>query len=228
MPHETATFPHPPRTARATLADEVYASLVEAIASGRLGSGAVLTTVGLAQQMEVSRTPVAEALTRLAADGLIEQMPNRKARIKRFTCDEVNDIYQMRRLLEPEATARAATRLGDDTLRDLRAAFDTLAASVDDVDWSSRALAFDLDLHDTIARASGSARLYADIARYRLLVRSLCLMTGQQNNLRAAFAEHGRILDALEARHAELSRAAMTAHIDARLRGVRAAMNTLE
>ncbi|MEX2214502.1 MAG: GntR family transcriptional regulator [Phycisphaeraceae bacterium] len=213
---------------RLTLADSVYESLLESIVAGRIRSGQVLTTVALAQQLHVSRTPVAEALLRLTADGLVEQLPGRKARVRRFSREEIGDIYEMRKLLEPAATYRAASRLDDQSLAVIRDRYDVLASSMKKVDWPQRALEFDLFFHDTIAAASGSERLRQDIARYRLLVRAFCRLSGDDRNLREAFAEHGRILEALERREGDLARALMISHVDARLQDVLALLTAVE
>lgn len=202
---------------RASLAESVYETLLEAMIHGRLAAGVELNEVALAKQLDVSRTPVHEALRRLVADGLIKAHGRRKLCVAALSHEEVAEVYAMRRLLEGAAAERAATRMSDDALAELRRAVESLAAGDGAVDWAAKALHYDIEFHDAIAGACGNGRLRDDISRYRLLVRGLCRMTGTLDNLRDALAEHVAILKALEARNGRAARKAMAAHIDARL-----------
>ena len=205
---------------RLSLADGVYETLLEAIISGSLSGGMELNEVSLAKQLEVSRTPVHEAIRRLAADGLIEIGVNRKASVVSFRHDEITEVYEMRALLESEAARRAAERIDDALVQKLRAAADELSERSDSLDWREQALAFDIRFHEAIAVAAGNDRLRQDIARYRLLVRALCRITGTLENLRAALVEHQEILEQI-ARHDEPGAAeAMRRHIERRLTAV--------
>jgi len=206
--------------ARTSLADSVYETLLQAIVSGRLPSGTVLTSVDLAQQLDVSRTPVQEALRRLAADGLVECPTGRRATVVTFARTEIVEIYEIRRVLEGETAARAATRVPADEARNLCRRIESLLSSVGGLDWTAQALDFDVVFHEWLAQASGNRRLEEDIRRYRLLVRSFCRMVGSVENLTAAAQEHRAILEAIEQREGAAARQAMHVHIDARLASV--------
>ncbi|HEY1784715.1 MAG TPA: GntR family transcriptional regulator [Pirellulales bacterium] len=205
---------------RMSLADSVYETLLEAILSGQLAEGAELNAVLLAKQLDVSRTPVQQAIRRLEADCLAVELPGRKARVAQLTTADIREVYRMRRLLESEAAALASQTMADDVLELLRQEASMLAATVDRPDWTSRAIDYDIKFHDLVATASGNRRLAGDIGRYRLLVRGFCRMTGTIANLQAAFAEHMEILAALEAHDAVKARAAMARHIELRLQNV--------
>ncbi len=200
-------------TERNTLADTVYENLLERILSGKLMPGTVVSEVALAKELNVSRTPVHDALRQLAKDGLIDQSPGRRAVIATFSKDDVYDIFEMRKLLEAEACRRAATGLDRTNLQRLREAADDLAANKDNQEWVSRWTDFDEDFHDTIAKASGSPRLWQDIVRYRLLHRGFNMLTTTVDCLQQALKEHMDILDALEQRDPEAAAQAMVAHI---------------
>jgi DNA-binding GntR family transcriptional regulator len=202
---------------RASLADSVYETLLEAMISGRLAGGTELNEVALAKQLDVSRTPVHEAVRRLVADGLIKVERHRRLRVAALSHEEVRQVYAMRRLLESAAAEMAASSIDDQALAELRRAADALAAAEGSLDWSAQALRFDVEFHDAIAAACGNDRLREDVSRYRLLVRGLCRMTGTTENLHDALAEHLVILNALERRDGSAARDAMATHIDARL-----------
>src|SRR5438128_2169336 len=144
---------HPKPLSRTFLVDSAYQAILENILSGALASGAVVSEVSLAQDLHVSRTPVHQALTQLAKEGLIEHRAGRQPRIARFGRDDVVEIYDMRLLLETAGTQRAAKRFDPRVLVDLTRDADALAAAPDGADWNRQAFEFDVRLHDAIAAA---------------------------------------------------------------------------
>ncbi len=206
--------------AKTSLAESVYQRILEAILSGTLASGVELSEVALAAELGVSRTPVHEALLRLAADGLVEDLLSRQARVARFTRQDLANIYEVRRILEPAAAELAAARMTSEQLTELRAAADAIVAAENEPNWLDRAIDFDLHFHDVVAAAAGNERLRQEIVKYRRMVRAFCRATGTRDNLQQAFGEHQRILAAIEARDAQAARRAMDAHIVARLQSV--------
>ena len=211
------TFRRP--LARTSLADGAYQELLEAILTGRLRGGTELSEVALAAELEVSRTPVHEALRRLNADGLVRIGSSGTACVAEFTRDDVVEIYEMRRVLEAAAAEQASSRLSDEQLTELSDAM-TALADRDARGWKTKALEFDVVFHDAIAAACGNDRLRGEIRKYRHLVRAFCRMSGNPENLLAACDEHRIILAALTARDAQGARMSMSAHIDARLAAV--------
>lgn len=197
-----------------SLVDAVYESLLEAIVRGTLPSGTVLSEVALARQLEVSRTPVHDALRQLTKDGLVEQEKRRRARVARFTRDDIYEIFELRKYLEGPAAELAAGRMDQRQLGPLRAMAEQLAANPDAVDWTVQWADFDEQFHRTIAEASGNKRLAQDVSRYRLLHRGFNKLSTDPASLKKALAEHLEILDALEARDGARAREAMVRHIN--------------
>jgi DNA-binding GntR family transcriptional regulator len=210
--HELALAPLGAKP-EASLVDAVYESLLEAIVSGRLPSGAILSEVIVAQRLEVSRTPVHDAIRQLAKDGLIERANNRRARVARFTRDDVYEIFELRKCLEGPAAELAAGRMDRRQLGPLRTTADALAGSSAAPDWLRRWSDYDEQFHRTIAQASGNGRLARDICRYRLLQRGISKAATDVASLQGALQEHYDILSALEAHDGPRARAAMVAHI---------------
>jgi len=198
---------------RTRLSDSVYETLLEAILTGRLVPGTPVSEVALARQLDVSRTPVHDALRQLAKDGLVEQRANHRAVICRFSQADIQDIFEMRKLLEGEAARRAATRIDRPMLARLRGLAENLKETRGDPNWLSRWTDFDEEFHDAIARSSGSPRLWQDISRYRLLHRGINKLAATVESLQQALEEHVRILDALEKRDSEQALRMMAAHI---------------
>src|SRR3954470_11084102 len=94
-------------TRSSTSAERTLASLRTLILDGDLRPGARLGEVELAERLGVSRTPVREALSRLAAEGLVEVVPNRGARVATWTVAELEGVFDLRSTLEPQLTAFA-------------------------------------------------------------------------------------------------------------------------
>jgi DNA-binding GntR family transcriptional regulator len=82
----------------------------ELILRGDLPAGARLGEVELAERLGVSRTPIREALTRLAAEGLVEIVPNRGARVSSWSVAELEGVFDLRSALEPKLTGLAVPR----------------------------------------------------------------------------------------------------------------------
>ncbi len=208
------------RLSRKSLSESVYDAILENILNGSLAAGTELSEVALAEALHVSRTPVHEAAGRLLKEGLLVLEPPRRLLVARFTRDDVAEIYEMRLLLETAAARQAAARMKAPLLDSLRAEAAALDRDREALDWSSRALDFDQRFHAAIAEASGNRRLQADIARYRLLARAFCRLTGTPAQLLAALHEHQAILASLANKSAAGAARAAAQHVEARFRTV--------
>ncbi|MDT7552062.1 MAG: hypothetical protein QOI16_598 [Pseudonocardiales bacterium] len=93
-----------------TSAGRTVTAVRELILRGDFPPGSRLGEVELAERLGVSRTPVREALGRLAAEGLVEIVPNRGARVTSWTVAELEDVFDLRTALEPRLTALAVPR----------------------------------------------------------------------------------------------------------------------
>ena len=110
------------------LGDRVYATLRAFLRAGRIPTGQPLQEAALAAQLEVSRTPVREALARLASEGLVVA-EGRSFALPSLSVGDIEDIYALRFLLEPEALRLvAASKPERKALAPLRAALEDMAA----------------------------------------------------------------------------------------------------
>ncbi len=100
-------------------ASEALDVLRDEILSGRLPEGARLGEADLAERLAVSRTPVREALSRLAAEGLVDLVPNRGARVASWTIDQLREIFELRLAVEPMLVALAVPNFDADALDEL-------------------------------------------------------------------------------------------------------------
>lgn len=195
------------------LSDQVYRHLLGEILSGELASGTALREPELATTLGVSRTPIREALGRLAKDGLLEIRPNRSAVVRRLRGEELRHIYQVREALEGLAAELAAGKLTREDLARLKA----LAAATRDASAPNYVAAchtFDVELHRMVALRASNPVLAAEIRRFHHLVQLVRNRVGDQHEgLAAACREHAGIIAALKSGNGEASRAAMIAHI---------------
>jgi DNA-binding GntR family transcriptional regulator len=199
----------------ASLSEAVYQRLLESILTGAFPQGAVLSELGVARELKVSRTPVHDALRQLAKDGLVVRERNCRARVAGMTVDDVFEVFEMRKLLEGPAAEQAAGRMDARQLLPLQQMADELKQARRGGEWITRWAEFDDQFHSTIATASGNRRLAQDIHRYRLLHKGFNRMATEPEGLQQALAEHVSILDALAAHNGKLARERMVAHIAA-------------
>ncbi len=171
--------------------------------------------VELAERFGVSRTPIREALMQLAAIGLIELRPNCGAVMRPCGPRQIREIYQVREILEGEATRLACGRLDAEQLRDLEQHFRQLLAETPrNAAWCRKEWAADQFLHGLVARGCGNARLAEEIDRYETLIQMIRETVGNRREAQvAAGQEHLAILKALIANQPDEAAAAMRKHI---------------
>ena len=205
--------------------DRAYATLLEQIQSGALAPGAVLGEVEQAARLGVSRTPLREALGRLAADGLVAQQSPRVTVVTDVDVDDIRALFEVRRALE-ETAARLAAARGDS------AAFAALA---------------DEFAHSTLRGEDGRDAYYALIARFDAqldaslgndylssalrtvrthLVRVRRLARDIPERLAASVAEHRLIAAAIADRDADLAAHATHVHLHNALATILASVPT--
>src|SRR5256884_2952088 len=102
-----------------TKADDIAVVIEEAIVAGELPPGSVLRQEQLSERYAVSRTPVREALRRLAALGLVSFEPNRGVRVRTLSRDSMREAFMVRAELEALVTGVAATKIPTEELEEL-------------------------------------------------------------------------------------------------------------
>ena len=145
------------------LIDNVYARLRELIIADVLRAGQKLVDRDLAEQLGVSRTPVREALGRLAMMGLVEARSRQGYYVKEYSAKQVSDLYDFRKMLEVHAAGLAARNAQPKHLRE----FDRMLADskklASDPTNQADLLKLELELHELIAQASGNVALHQAI-----------------------------------------------------------------
>jgi DNA-binding GntR family transcriptional regulator len=196
----------------ATTVDTVAGALRAALHAGRWKPGAALRQEELAAEFSVSRIPIREALARLQAEGLLVVEPNRGAFVPVLTAGEIEEIFDLRVLLETDALRRAVPAHTPRSLRRLEA----VQADLDDEDDVALWLAGDAAFHEALYAPSGRRRTLELIATVRAAVARYYGSHLSPAMRRAGWsAEHHAILDAVRAGNAPGAVAALTAHLRA-------------
>lgn len=204
----------------AKAADIAYETIRTRILDGRFPPDARLKETELVGVCGVSRTPVREALRRLAAEDFVVIHRNQGAQVRSWSDDDLEDLFSLRALLEGYAAARAAARITPEQLRRARAAIEemdrVLEGPVGQSDKVTEFLRLNRVVHETVWEASGSRRLISMLGR--LVEQALMAHTAQRFSV-ARIAEshhhHQELVRALEARDPAWAQSIMTSHIRA-------------
>lgn len=194
-------------------AEGVYEEIRAQILSGRRFGGEWLREEDLASEIGVSRTPVREALRRLAADGLVRHERHRGVQVLSWSVDDLEEIFTIRGLLEPFGARLAAMSeaLDLDALDELATAMDRAADPRRDPEALT---ALNNRFHTAIVIASGSDRLrslLASIVQVPLVQSTFAHYT--PTALARSLAQHHEIVEALRAGDADWAESAMRSHI---------------
>ncbi|PSK97983.1 DNA-binding GntR family transcriptional regulator [Murinocardiopsis flavida] len=197
----------------ATKNEHLAVQIREAVRSGELAPGALYSAQDLAARFDVSRTPVREALLRLADAGLVRIERNRGARILRADSHDIVEACSLRLLLEPPAARVAALRMTERTGRQVSEALAEMRATADDTE---AMFAADHRFHDAILRASGNHRLADLVAGLRetITLHGRRTVPGRRDSGRV-LAEHEAITAALTGGDADASEELMRDHLRA-------------
>jgi DNA-binding GntR family transcriptional regulator len=196
-----------------SLAQRVYATLKEAILSLAYRPGEPLRKPEICEVLGVSRSPVAEAVMRLAAEGLVEVVPQSGSFVARFSMDEIREGAFLREALELAAVDVVARTISDDQLLLLRRSIRLQEAMVADKDFPGFYLE-DSRMHELILSFTGFRRL-ASLAEtsWVHVNRARRLILPQPGRVQATLTEHKAIVAALEAREPYGARAATRQHL---------------
>ncbi|MCR8547489.1 GntR family transcriptional regulator [Salipiger sp. P9] len=199
---------------RTTLAEQIVEFVRDKISQNLYQPGDKLTIQGLAEELGVSMTPVREALKTLAAERLIELLPNRGAVIARPDPEEITQMLEIYARLDAMAGEMAAMRASEADVAELRAlarAVDAAVAGGDLVEYFHA----NQDFHLGIARVSGNEvlrELHRNLNARLYHVRFRGIDQTAPNSWHSLAAEHHEIVDAIAARDSARAADLLTAH----------------
>jgi DNA-binding GntR family transcriptional regulator len=192
---------------------QVLNALRAAVITGELQPGTLHSVQTLATQLGVSRTPVREALIKLAQQGMVRFERNRGVRVLQTSLHDLEEVFALRLLLEVPATRRACQQIDEAGRRELRRLYQAMerAARADD---EYRMWEHDRRFHFVLLQASGNLRLaeYVNGLRDMVLRRGVST-AGQSRSLDDIVAEHGEVLAHIESRDVSGAAESMRSHL---------------
>jgi len=217
------------RSDRRTVVSDATALILEMIRDDRLSPGERLPSErALSDSLEVSRATVREAIRSLTAMSILEVRHGAGTFVAALDLDELlrparlalglteqtlDDLFEVRLLLEPQAAGLTAKRATEEERRAIEACVEEAAAV--DRDDTTEFLRLDADLHRLISRASHNPLLDNLLTSISALgYESRAATIRLPNMVDRSRMEHGRIADAILARRPELAEAAMRAHVE--------------
>ena len=209
-----------------SMQEKAYFHLLRRMLSGELAAGTPLSEASLAKELGISRTPLREAIRRLAAEGFLRQIPNRGSMVVEFSKRDIGELYELREALEVYAVGKAAEhalRPADRehlerTLNDVLALRDELLGSGEPgltAEQMQRFVQIDLGFHATLVRAAANRRILKVIADTRVLLNVFAMRRkGHSAELLADIHRyHSEVLRAVVEKNPEEARRLMGEHI---------------
>ncbi len=198
---------------RLALHDQVAARLRTMVVEGRIAPGAKLNERELCEQLSVSRTPLREAIKLLAAEGLVELLPNRGAVAARLTEDDVRSTFEVLAALEGLSGELAAQRITDEELTEIRALHYEMMAC-----FARRNLPgyyqLNARIHAAINQAAKNPVLATTYRSVNARAHPMRFHTNHdEQKWKRAMAEHGEMLEALAAHDAAGMREILLRHL---------------
>ena len=201
-----------------TLREKAYAHIRRRLVSGQLTAGTLLSEPTIAKELEMSRTPVREALRQMEVEGLVECVPRYGVIVRSPNRNELAEMFMVREALESVAAAEAAHRIGEEALReleDLAEGMCQVAAESAELrteylqgELLDRYLTLDMRFHRQVISAAGNCYMAKILDDTRLLSRIFRseVWVYDRATLDESNYFHGRLLDALRRRDADAAR----------------------
>lgn len=191
----------------------VYKVLANSVVTGKAAPGTQLRPDVIARQLDVSTTPVREAMHRLEADGLAVKVPYQGWFVREFTEKEIRELYGFRTTLERFSIRLACQQLGPEDVKWMRKHQLVGKAAIKSQDMEEYR-AYNRDFHRAILRIANNSYLISAMAQVALQSELLSArsinMLGRPSR---AVAEHGKLIEYMEKRQVDAAEKAMEEHI---------------
>ncbi len=204
----------------APLTQRVYDRLKAEILTCELTPGLEVSEAELALRFKTSKTPVREALAMLRAEGFVNTFPRRGYQIVPITFDDMQDLFDIRIIIEAGAAELACQRISDAEIKDLYKLADVIYEQTEKVSLKSFIRA-NRDFHGAIAKATGSQRLYDLVTRQiDALERFFYLGATLRDVSKETQNDHFNIVRILEKRDPKAARQALIEHNEQTRKGL--------
>jgi DNA-binding GntR family transcriptional regulator len=196
-----------------SLGQRVYQSLQQAILTLTYRPGEIIRKPEICDRLGVSRSPVADAVARLAAEGLVDVVPQAGTFVTRLSMTDIREGAFIREAIETAAAERVAAIITEDQLRDLRRNLMMQEALAEDGDQQGF-MRLDGQMHEMMLSFTGFPRLpQVSQTAWLSVHRARQLILPVQGRLKTTLSEHRLILAAFEARDPQAARVALQQHL---------------
>lgn len=193
--------------------DQVFRKLRSAILSGELPPGSLHSIYEFAETFQVSRTPVREAVLRLADTGMVVIERNRGFRIRGLSVDDVRAVFEFRLVLETTSSSYAAQHANPSVNERLVANLLEMSDAIAHAD-TPTFTRLDREFHDEIIATMDNSRVRRELAGLRAATQAMGVTTmGRVERLREIYADHGPIVRAITAGDSLAAARAMANHL---------------
>ncbi len=196
------------------LSERVAAHLLSELVGGRLRQGDRINEVMVARNLGISRNPVREGMKRLEERGFLVTVPYKGMFVRSFSRQDVDDIFEFRKMIESFAIERALKRMGKADLATLSDLVDHMVAAAKRNDIQEM-IEYDLQFHETILELGGNERAKRAFQALCCEVKILIAFVDYTfDDLVGAVADHIPVLEALKTGDVDRSVAALLEHLD--------------
>lgn len=197
-----------------TLADRAYREIKQAIIQSKFLPGDPLPEETIASMLGISRTPLRNAIARLAYDGLVEIETGKIARVAVVSQKDCEDFLKLRRVLEVFSAEEAVPYVTDDFIKSLEDLMVEQKEAIDDKDFYHY-IELDFQFHVTIAQISRNQKLHYFIQQVNNQLHRYLILSGTlEDSADQAYLEHLEIIEALKQGDAAKARETMQRHIE--------------
>lgn len=209
---KTDSSGNPVPDAKISLTQQAYTILRRDILNWTMPPNTEVSEATLSEQLQMSKTPVREALAQLRSEGFIETYPRRGYRVLPLTLADMNELFEIRTMVETETAALAAERATTEDLATLERLAD-VSYTLDSTDSLATFIEANRDFHAAIAKSTGNTRIYQlTLAQLDSLERFFYLGAISRDLNPETRSDHHRIVDILRTRDTEAARRAVREH----------------
>lgn len=195
------------------LNQRVYAQLRDFVLNGAVSSGDRLDEVSISRQLGVSRTPLREAIGKLVMEGLVEHRPFQGNFVREFSTQEIQELFEVRSVLEGLAARLAAERMSPEGIDTIRGILDEVRDALGKGDLERYASA-DRRFHETIARYSQNPTLIEMLRQLSGKIQTARVLANRDHDVVSRTAhERPLILTALENKDGDAAARLLQEHI---------------
>ena len=190
-----------------------YIMIKDMILRNKIAAGEQIRIENLINMLQVSRTPIREALIRLHNDGLVDVFPHVGYYVRGFSRSEYHDVFELRLLIECHTAEIAAATMTDEQIRKLKIVNERGEIAIEDNDEEAMNK-YEIEFHNTLIAHSGNQQIIkvmANISDYISRGRMIALRS--RENIMLSFQEHLKVIHAIEQHSPEKAKRAMAEHI---------------